>query len=378
MIPGLSCHLIDHWDTFASGASGVGASGAGTLAGGRIPRPTAIHWLKFGSVRDFPRHYGYFYLFLDSARMPALVAKVTAEDEAKARLGRDLEQLRRVRERVPAELRPTIPAAIAGFAFGASWVSLEEFAGGERLVPQVDLARRGEKARLGTYFDRVLDWLIRFGRGSGGSEEGYAVFDGDLFQAAVDEPLARLARAHVLPGRESARLADVVSRLAGYRGQRVRVTALHGDLWPGNIFVTRSGELRIIDWEGFRERDASYHDIYTFLTSFTLAAPPAAMNEPAAVIEALFGDHWFSGLVERTLVRYARALDLDPDLVALMLPLYFVRMATRREPVHESAVAMNAKFAAILTAYLGALDAGRTRPLGLDPARRCREPAVGE
>ena len=53
-------------------------------------------------------------------------------------------------------------------------------------------------------------------------------------------------------------------------------------------------------------------------------------------------------------------------------------MATRREPVHASDVAMNAKFAAILTAYLGAVDAGRIRPLGLDSVRPCREPAVGE
>ncbi len=363
MIPSLSRHLIDHWEA---------------VAGDRFPRPNAIHWLKFGSVRDFPRPYGYFYLFLDGARTPALVAKVTAVEAAKARLGRDGERLRRVREVVPAELLPTIPAMVAGLAFGASWVSLEEFAAGERLVPQVDLARRGEAARFGAYFDRVVDWLIRFGGGSRRSEEAYAAFDGDLYQAAVGEPLSLLARTHVLPPRERARLEEVVNRLQGYRGQRVRVTALHGDLWPGNIFVTAGGGLKIIDWEGYRERDASYHDIFTFLSSFTLAAPPAARDAPAQVLDALFGDHWFSGLVERTLVRYARALDLDPDLVALMLPLYFVRMATRREPVHASDVAMNAKFAALLTAYLGALDAGRIRPWGLDPARLCREPAVGE
>jgi len=363
MIPGLSRHLIADW---------------AAIIGDRLPRPAAIHWLKFGSVRDFPRPYAYFYVFLDGAPTPAMVAKVAAEETAKVRLARDGERVQALRAQAPQDLLATIPAVLASFAHGAAWVTLEEFAAGERLVPQVDLGRRGEAARLGGYFERVVDWLIRFGEGAGSPEERDLAFDGELFQWAVGEPMARLTRTHVLPPRERARLLDVMSRLEAYRGQRVRVTALHGDLWPGNIFVTAAGGLSVIDWEGYRERDASYYDIYTFLSSFTLTRPAAARDQPAAMLDALFGEHWFGDLVRRTLVRYARALDLEPELVELMLPLSFVRMATRREPVHASDVAMNAKFAAILTAYLGAVDAGRIRPLGLDSARPCREPAVGE
>jgi hypothetical protein len=360
LIQRLSSHLIKHWDV---------------IAGGRWPRPRAIHWLKFGSVRDYPRSYAYFYLFLDRAPTPALVAKITADRTAKTQLVRDYDRVLRVRSRCGPEIAATVPTPIAGLPFGKFWVGLEEFAPGARFVPVVNLGRRGEPERVQGYVDRVVDWLIAFGRT--GSER--APFDGDLYLQSVSEPLARLGRMHAYSGRERARLREVETRVAAWRGRPIRTTALHGDLWPGNIFFGPTW-IRIIDWDGYRETDASYHDIYTFLTSFTLERPdPDRQGDPQAEFaRTFFADHWFSRLARSALDRYARALELDPDLLQLMLPLYLARMATRREPVSEAAMAMNRKFAGLLSAYLAALAAGRAPALGPlpGPAAPAR-PAIG-
>jgi len=360
MIQRLSSHLIKHWEV---------------IAGDRLPVPKTIHWLKFGSIRDYPRSYAYFYMFLDRAPSPALVAKITADRTAKTQLVRGYDRVLRVRSRVGPEIAATVPTPIAGLPFGAFWVGLEEFATGPQFVPVVNLARRGEEARVEGYIERVLDWLVAFGRT--GSER--IPFDGELYKEAVTEPLARLERMHAYSGREKARLKEVAGRVSGWRGLSVRTTALHGDLWPGNIFLGPD-RLRVIDWDGYREQDASYHDIYTFLTSFSLARPnPAAAFDPQAEFAAtFFADHWFSRMARRALERYALALALDQDLLQLMLPLYLARMATRREPVSEAAMAMNRKFAGLLSAYLAALAAGRAPALGpLPGSSPTVRPAVG-
>lgn len=360
MIQRLSAHLIKHW---------------AVIAGDRLPVPKVIHWLKFGSVRDYPRSYAYFYLFLDRAPAPALVAKITADRTAKTQLVRDYDRVLRVRSRVGPAIAASVPTPIAGLPFGAFWVGLEEFAPGAQFVPVVNLRRRGEEARVQAYIDRVLEWLVAFGR----TGSMRVAFDGELYLTSVSEPLARLGRMHAYSGRERARLQEVGTRVSTWRSRTVRTTALHGDLWPGNIFLGPD-RMRVIDWDGYREQDASYHDIYTFLTSFTLARPdPGAAVDPQAEFAAtFFADHWFSRMARAALDRYASALELDHDLVQLMLPIYLARMATRREPVSEAAMAMNRKFAGLLSAYLAALAVGRAPALGPLPGPSpAMRPAVG-
>ena len=83
-------------------------------------------------------------------------------------------------------------------------------------------------------------------------------------------------------------------------------------------------------------------------------------------------------MARAALDRYAHALELDHGLVQIMLPLYLARMATRREPVSEAAMAMNRKFAGLLSAYLAALAAGRAPALGPLPGPSpAMRPAVG-
>ena len=338
MIHALTEHLLAHWDT---------------VAGGRWLKPRVIHWLKVGRFGDMARPYAYFYLFLDQEREPALVAKITAERTARERLMHDFDIVRRLRRRVGEEIAATIPAPVAELPFGAHWVGLEEMAHGRRFVPAVALDRHGEEARIRRYLRPVVDWLILFGRTGHAAVE----FDGDIYAHAVAEPLARLARYHELGRTEAALVAELGTHLEAFRGRPVPALALHGDLWPGNVFVD-GDRLHVIDWDGYRERDASYHDIYTLLSSFVVAGG-APGPEPAASFAATFyADTWFARLIRGELEHYTTAIGLDPELVTLMLPLYLVRMAGRRDPATPVGRAMNAKFAGLLSHYLRALAAG--------------------
>lgn len=338
MIHALTEHLIERWDT---------------VAAGRWPPPRTIHWLKHGHIGDLPRPYVYFYLFLDHERAPAFLAKITAERAARARLVHEFDLVRRLRSRVGDDLAATIPAPLAEFPFGAHWVGLEEIASGRRFVPVVTLNRPGEETRIRRYLRLVVDWLIAFGR------TGYALveFDGDIYAQAVTEPLARLTRSCALAGAEAALMAEIGAHLAAFRGRTVPAVALHGDLWPGNIFIDRD-RLRVIDWEAYRQHDASYHDIYTLLSSFVVISGPPAPEPAASLAATFYADTWFARLVRGELERYREAIGLDPELAALMLPLYLVRMAGRRDPATTVGRVVNAKFAALLTVYLRALAAG--------------------
>ncbi|MGD8394525.1 MAG: phosphotransferase [Candidatus Eiseniibacteriota bacterium] len=340
MIHRLTDHLRAHWSA---------------IVGDSLPEPSAIHLMKFGTVVDFPRKYVYLYAFLDGDREPSLVLKITADRAAQAQLVREYDLLNRIRARVTEEIAASIPAALAGLPFGRYWVGVEEAAGGRRFLPFIDLRRPPERRRVEPYLDRVTSWLIAFGRCGGGRQE----FDGELYRQAAVEPIARLRSYYDLDGTELTYLEELTRRLEEHRGRPVMAVASHGDLWPGNIYV-HQGRLRIIDWPDFRLLDASYHDLWNFIDSLVLRRGSARERldvggrDPAA--HALFGvperGRWFDRLVRGMVERYVHTLELDAELVRLMLPMYYVTMATRREPVNESSVAINHKFRGLLAAYV--------------------------
>jgi hypothetical protein len=353
MINALGAHLLAHWDQ---------------VGGGRRMRPRAIHWLKVSRYGDMARPYVHFYVFLDDAPAPAFVAKITAERAARERLAHEFELIRRLRRRVGEAIAATIPAPVAEIPFGAYWIGLEEMARGRRFVPAVALGRRGEEERIRRYLSPVVDWLIAFGRSGCVTVE----FDGDVYAHAVAEPLARLARYHALGRDEAALVAELGAHLRAFRGRPVPAIALHGDVWPGNIFVA-GDRVSVIDWDGYREHDASYHDIYTLLSSFVVAGGPPGPEPAASFAATFYADSWFSRLVRAELARYTAAIGVDPELVTLMLPFFLVRMAVRRDPATPVGRAMNAKFAGLLTDYLRALAAGEApdvRPARPEPAAR--------
>jgi hypothetical protein len=365
----LTDHLRSHWRA---------------IVGGDLPEPATIHLMKFGSVVDFPRKYVYLYAFLDGDSEPSLVLKITADRAAQAQLVREYDLLNRIRARVSGEIAATIPAALAGLPFGRYWVGVEEAAGGRRFLPFVDLRRASERRRVEPFIDLVSQWLIDFGRCGGGRHE----FDGELYRQAAVEPLVRLRSYYDLDAAELAFLDELARRLDRFRGRPVTAVASHGDLWPGNIYV-HEGRLRIIDWPDFRPLDATYHDLWNFIDSFVLRRGGAherldiGGRDPAA--HALFGvpapGMWFDRLVRRLVERYVTALELEPELVQLMLPMYYVAMATRREPVNESSVAINHKFRGLLASYvrIAAQGDGFTLPGPWGPAtgggRQAPDPA---
>jgi len=130
--------------------------------------------MKFGSVTDFPRNYVYFYAFLDDASEPQLVLKITADRSAQARLVREFDMINRIRARVSPEVAATIPEALAGLPFGSYWVGVEEVAGGQRVVPVIELENRATRRRIATFMRAVLEWAVAFARtGAGKSPFGH-------------------------------------------------------------------------------------------------------------------------------------------------------------------------------------------------------------
>ena len=158
---------------------------------------------------------------------------------------------------------------------------------------------------------------------------------------------------------EVAYLDELAERLASWRARPIGTVALHGDFWPGNIYLADDG-LRVIDWSGFRERDASYHDLFNFLGSFVVVRGTVDartvyyghQSEGDSLLLPPAGSGWLQEIAAAFADQYIRRLELDRDMVQLLLPMYYVAMATRREPVNEASVAVNHKFRGLLGAYI--------------------------
>ncbi|MFI5268494.1 MAG: phosphotransferase family protein, partial [Chloroflexota bacterium] len=236
----------------------------------------------------------------------AMVVKVASTDAAATAVRREQMVLRSVQGLELGEVRPTVPRIVGEAWSGRPALLLSGLPG----TPMSSLYHRWRHTarpdRVAADFAAVGDWLAAFQKATAGQRRPLEM------DAGVCSAI-RL-RFEGEPG-----LDGDLARLEGLFGWlRIHTTpqsAVHGDLWCGNVLVDHGRVLGVVDWELGTFRGEPVRDLVRFPLTYALyldrhtapghlvAGHPGlrAGRWGAGIEYAAFGEGWFPALFRRFL-----------------------------------------------------------------------------
>lgn len=226
-------------------------------------------------LRDYPgggRAGSVTFVFPPGAREPSVVVKSRPSAGSSApSLRREWHAISELRDRLPADLRATVPEPLWYATENRTEVlALSFIAGCPAYADMRNLLAPARRA--GSHMKAASCWLARF-------------------HEATTDPSAALDPAQGVPDPEW--LRERIWKSGGPGGEalgpglgwvhRLREdlareslhpTAIHGDFWPRNLLLDRGGGLPgVVDWEHHRDRGNPAYDLFQFPITYGLNHP---------------------------------------------------------------------------------------------------------
>jgi aminoglycoside phosphotransferase len=268
---------------------------------------TGLRSLVVGVSRDPNAKFTVLLVEQDTGR-PALAVKAPTTDVA----GRAVEHERRFLETIhpllPERLARTVPRVVDVVDFeGRTGLVLTAVDGTPMSVAYVCRRRSAVPAGVAADFIAIESWLTGFQRATANGSRPLDLADG------LEQRLRRRFAEEPSLDDTLAVLATIDDRL---RRETVISTAVHGDLWFGNVLHTDGHVTGVVDWEsgllsgnGARDlvRLADVHALYLDSGAARRRSGWRSRDWGAALELALTGSGWFPdafrGFLSRGLVR---------------------------------------------------------------------------
>lgn len=240
--------------------------------------------------------------------VPVMAVKVPTTPVAAAAVEAEAAALIDLHTRYPDVALDVIPRVVRAVELdGLPGVVMTAVAGTPMTREYVG-GRRSRRSRARTHLGAVSEWLGSFQSatavGSAGIDMDAGVvtglrarFDGD---ERLPDDLACLAAIHARLGAES-----------------IPRTAVHGDLWWGNVLIRRKRVTGVVDWEGACPCGEPVRDLARFAIMYALYLDAGAKRSPlwgAGVDFAMNGTGWFPDLFREFLEDGLRRLGASPGL----------------------------------------------------------------
>ena len=301
MIQTILNYLLEHWDSL----------------GLPVAKPHALSFIEIAGMRNFPGK-ALFLIFSEEAKIPVLFVKVSRFQIDNTTIEREYTILQYLhRECANTLITSSIPKPLLYETIGEHAVLVTDAFRGHS-INRFKLSRLLFQEKDTRYnCSRVTDWLLRFHHRMKISVDGLTM---DIKQQ-VENTFESFLNIFALSPEEM-EFADTMNPAKGsIFGKESALYFKHGDFVPGNIFDTDSG-IKVLDWEYARKDYLPMHDLLFFFIwySFDCAITGATSGDKLTKLqEAFFTDTWYSRLVKEQVLRYCRALSIDPTC----MPWYF-------------------------------------------------------
>lgn len=240
------------------------------------------------------------------ADRPALAIKAPLTDAAAATVRAETAVLRGLRALAARSVVATVPAVVDEVEhLGRPALVMTGLPGRPMSVTYLRHGHTSDPELVAADFDAVGEWLAGLQRATAGPPAPLDIGPGGP-----------------LPAGDRAALEAIRARL---RHERVSLTAVHGDLWLGNVLVERGQVTGVVDWEQGALRGQPARDLVRFALGYALyldrrTRPGRRVRGHAGLLAggfgagleyAIDGDGWFPdlfrGFVRRGLARLGAA-----------------------------------------------------------------------
>jgi aminoglycoside phosphotransferase len=253
------------------------------------------------------------------ASRPTLAAKVPLTDAAARNVAGEHDLLVELHDMIPYPTLGSIPRVMDVLEFEGREVLVISAVPGTPMTTLYHTWRHTAKpSRVAADFAAVYSWLAAFQQETAGPRKAL-----DMDQGTVDALRRRF------PGDHS--LEEVVAELeriyARLRKSQTPRTAVHGDLWCGNLLMADGAVSGVVDWEAGTTSGEPVYDLVHFALTYALyldrhtrpGRPVSGHGElragvwGAGIEYAIDGQGWFPGLFREFIREGLGRLGADPE-----------------------------------------------------------------
>jgi aminoglycoside phosphotransferase (APT) family kinase protein len=282
-------------------------------------RATGMRAVVMGASKD-PNAKVTVVLVSDETDRETLVIKAPTSEPAARAVEAEERVLRALATAPNGDVAATIPAVVDVLAHEpGSALVMTAVAGVPMTTAYLQPRHTRSPERVARDFDAVDRWLAAFQENA--TDEVAAL---DMLDGVAARLQERFGDETDL-GADVRRLAEIDERMAG---SRVRRTAVHGDLWFGNVLIARGRVSGVVDWEAGAVSGAPTRDLVRFAHMYALyldlrARPGRGVRgHPglradvwgAGVEYAIDGQGWFPELYRGFLMKGLERLGVAPHV----------------------------------------------------------------
>jgi Phosphotransferase enzyme family len=268
---------------------------------------TGLRAVVLGGSKD-PNAKVTVLLVSERSGVPVMVVKVPTTPVAAAAVEAEAAALIGLHTRHPDVAREVIPRVVRTVELDGLRGVVMSAVPGTPMTREYVRGRRSRRSRAQRHLGAVAEWLGSF---QSATADGSAGIDMDA--GVVSGLAARFDGDERLP-EDLARLAAVHARLGTEPASR---TAVHGDLWWGNVLMGPERVSGVVDWEEACLCGEPVRDLARFAIMYALYLDTDGTRSPswgAGVDFALNGRGWFPDLFRDFLGAGLRRLGASPDL----------------------------------------------------------------
>ena len=287
-------------------------------AGIRIRPP--LYGLKIGDLSSMNRKINIL-VFNHREKQPTLILRIAHNEEQRTFLNNEYKTLSGLAGKTA--FLSAIPLPLGLFEFQKKLVAVERNLAGVSLFALLLRKKHTRPKWVQRDFRLACDFLCDLER---------ATMDGSvpLHDAAnVDSKLAQLDTFYGpinLPKGYRERILGIANEC---RSLTLRRCARHGDFWAGNLLISPRG-LGVVDWEGYAHPEQIFHDIFFFMTTYSLSYPWRGWNECPTELAFKLGfleKNWLSEMIKDTLLLFFQKWEIPPRAIYLLLTLFLIEMS---------------------------------------------------
>lgn len=301
MLPQLSGYLLNHWPT---------------LFNSEIP--ASIRYLGVtGSVEGGTTT---FLGFTGNSDVPAFAVKLHRQKEEKNRILNERDALNSLQEGNHS-LSETIPRVIACEPFGSTWLLVLSILSGTPLLlsqstqhfPDIGIDRHN--------FSPVSDWLSRMNLATKET-------DPQLIGECKNEILRTVEefqQKYDLQDEDKAYLSSILSKLGAL--SEIGLCLRHGDFCEHNVLLSGDNRKKIgvIDWTLSRKAALPVHDLFFFLSIYTIRAGGVhGITGLNAMLMAFFENNAFSRSVRECVFDFCKKINVSTTHLLLLFSVFLI------------------------------------------------------
>jgi len=258
-----------------------------------------------------------FLFFCNREKTPFLIAKVTRDRRYIRYLKNEYVNLKKLRGLLSSELKQSLPEPLYFGNLQSDTVLLETPILGKRAEK---LIRDDDSLGSNRYLDIVLRWIEKFNFFT----RTETLMREEVCRELFYKPLQDFMTNFELNSEEMKLVTREMERLNEIINTRIPLVSIHGELWPGNVFLQDS-KLGFIDWECSQFKGLPFFDFFTFFVSYFRVLFNSGHFIPVKEIFSVEGLPL--KILKGYINRYSEAVGIDRGLCRLFFVLYLVKFS---------------------------------------------------